>query len=50
MNLETLKAEAYDILAQMQILQGKLNEVNNKIASFNIKKEEAPEVKAKVVK
>lgn len=50
MTLENLKSEAYDILAAMQVLQGKLNEVNTKIANFNIKKEEAPEVEAEIVK
>ena len=49
-SLENLKSEAYDILASMQILQGKLNEVNTKIASFNQSKSEAPEVEAEVVK
>ena len=49
MTLEQLKSQAYDLLAGIQNLQGRLQEVNNAIANF---KPEAPaeEVKPEEVK
>lgn len=41
MELEKLKAQAYDIFAQMEFLQARLKEINNLIA--NHKSEEKPE-------
>lgn len=41
MNLTELKAQAYDILAQIEFLQKKLQETNQQI-SEELKKDEVP--------
>lgn len=39
MNLTELKAQAYDILAQIEYLQRELARVNNEIANYDGKQE-----------
>ena len=44
MDIKSLKSEAYDCLAQMEYLQKKLAEINQKIAEL-MQSEDANEVK-----
>lgn len=45
MTQEQLKAQAYDVLAQIQFLQKKLGELNEQIAAAQAKPEVKPEEK-----